>query len=181
MRLDHRGALPPGRRRPPLGRALGTDLSHLRDQSVGLAAAAPDIARLLPGTLTPAQAVKDLTGVAGRLVRSGPPDPAVREAARRLACPRARAEVLAPQLGLSERQMRRRCHAAAGYGPKTLQRVLRFRRFVRRLDEGAGDLARIAYDTGYADQAHLTRECGRLAGLPPAALARVRGGQPRLT
>ena len=71
--------------------------------------------------------------------------------------------------------MRRRCHAAAGYGPKTLQRVLRFRRFVRRLDEGAGDLTRIAYDTGYADQAHLTRECGRLAGLPPAALARVRG------
>ena len=32
------------------------------------------------------------------------------------------------------------------------------------------DLARLALDAGYADQAHLTRECTRLAGLPPAAL-----------
>jgi hypothetical protein len=28
----------------------------------------------------------------------------------------------------------------------------------------------MALDAGYADQAHLTRECTRLAGLPPAAL-----------
>ncbi len=34
----------------------------------------------------------------------------------------------------------------------------------------ATDLARLALEAGYADQAHLTRECTRLAGLPPAAL-----------
>ncbi len=39
---------------------------------------------------------------------------------------------------------------------------------------GAGDLAVIAAEAGYADQAHLTRECGQLAGLTPAALARQR-------
>jgi AraC-like DNA-binding protein len=47
--------------------------------------------------------------------------------------------------------------------------------FRRPPDAGDGDLARIAHDVGYADQAHLTRECGELAGLPPTALARARG------
>jgi AraC-like DNA-binding protein len=35
---------------------------------------------------------------------------------------------------------------------------------------GAADLARLALDAGYADQAHLTRECRRLAGLTPVQL-----------
>jgi len=38
----------------------------------------------------------------------------------------------------------------------------------------AEDLAAIAAEVGYADQAHLTRECRQLAGLTPAALARQR-------
>ena len=94
------------------------------------------------------------------------------EAARRLDRPETRVDTLAADLGLSERQLRRRCHAAAGYGPKTLQRVLRFRRF---LAVANGDLARAALDAGYADQAHLTRECTRLAGRPPAALLARQG------
>ena len=80
------------------------------------------------------------------------------------------------------RQLRRRCHAVVGYGPKTLQRVLRFRRFVSRIERGPAppartgtDLAALAAQAGYADQAHLTRECQALAGLTPAALARQRG------
>ncbi len=39
---------------------------------------------------------------------------------------------------------------------------------------GRLDLAAIAAEAGYADQAHLTRECGKLSGLTPAALARQR-------
>ena len=93
---------------------------------------------------------------------------------------------VAGEIGLSERQLRRRCQDAVGYGPKTLQRVLRFRRFVSRIDADphapgslpAGrderDLATLAAQAGYADQAHLSRECHRLAGLTPAALARER-------
>jgi AraC-like DNA-binding protein len=79
-------------------------------------------------------------------------------------------EALAADLGLSERQLRRRFHAAAGYGPKMLQRVLRFRRFLAAADR---DLARAALDAGYADQSHLTRECAQLAGRTPAALLRA--------
>jgi AraC-like DNA-binding protein len=55
-----------------------------------------------------------------------------------------------------------------------LYRVLRFRRALTRLAETgpAANLADLAIQAGYADQAHLTRETTRLAGRPPAALAR---------
>ena len=72
-------------------------------------------------------------------------------------------------LGIGDRQLRRRFADAVGYGPKTLERILRFQRFLTLAIHEA-DLARLALDAGYADQAHLTRECTRLAGLPPAQL-----------
>jgi AraC-like DNA-binding protein len=72
-------------------------------------------------------------------------------------------------LGIGDRQLLRRFRDAVGYGPKTLERILRFQRFLM-LAESGGDLARLALEAGYADQAHLTRECTRLAGLPPAQL-----------
>lgn len=66
-------------------------------------------------------------------------------------------------------------------GPTTLQRLLRFQRVVAAVhgplargevpaDDG---LARLAADAGYADQAHLTRESVRLAGLPIGAYLRL--------
>jgi AraC-like DNA-binding protein len=112
--------------------------------------------------------------VAAVLVGDGPPDPAMARVATRLSDPRARTEDVAAEIGLSLRQLRRRCHAAVGYGPKTLQRILRFQRFVSRIDRDRADLAALAAETGYADQAHLTRECVSLSGLTPAALARQR-------
>jgi AraC-like DNA-binding protein len=176
--------------RPPAGGpALGIPLSELRDLRVGLAELRPADARLLPATLDPATAAARVLDVTGALVADAQPDLAVTLAARLLDDPRARVEDVADDIGLSLRQLRRRCHAAVGYGPKTLQRVLRFRRFVSRIDAlshdpaGTGlagpglaalDLADLAAQAGYADQAHLTRECGSLSGLPPAALARQR-------
>jgi len=42
----------------------------------------------------------------------------------------------------------------------------------------AGDeLARVAYEAGYADQAHFTNDCRALAGVPPSiVLARTVAG-----
>jgi methylphosphotriester-DNA--protein-cysteine methyltransferase len=102
-------------------------------------------------------------------------------AARRVA--RQDVGALAREIYVSERQLRRRFHAAVGYGPKTLARVLRFRRFVEAIDRGHTDLAALAWEAGYADQAHLTREATRLAGLPPLSFIRARAaagstGQP---
>jgi AraC-like DNA-binding protein len=110
-------------------------------------------------------------------------DPLMQAAAARLGRPAARVGELSEDLGTSERQLRRRFHDAVGYGPKTLDRILRFQRFVARapaLAAGEGDLARMAAELGYADQAHLTRECSRLSGLTPRELvieaARAGGG-----
>jgi AraC-like DNA-binding protein len=107
-------------------------------------------------------------------LRESEPDPLVLAATRRLGFPGSRVDWLADALGISDRQLRRRFHASVGYGPKTLDRVLRFRRFVSPAPAVAAredDLARIAADLGYADQAHMTRDCLNLSGLPPARLA----------
>jgi AraC-like DNA-binding protein len=177
--------LPPGtvmigaRFRPGAGgAALGVPLSELLDQRVDAADLPVVPGRRLPGSLAPAEAMRRVAGIAAELVTERPPDRLALEAARQLGRPGERAELVAGRLGVSERQLRRRCQAAVGYGPRMLTRVLRFRRFLSRIDaaESAADLASIAADVGYADQAHLTRESTRLAGLPPAALARARRG-----
>jgi AraC-like DNA-binding protein len=90
--------------------------------------------------------------------------------ARRPAVP---IRLLAAHVALSERQLRRRVEAAVGYPPRTLARILRFQRFLRAARSappGRRDLAGLAAEVGYADQAHLTRESRQLGGLPPAAL-----------
>jgi AraC-like DNA-binding protein len=109
-------------------------------------------------------------------VEEGGPDPLMLAATRRLGFPGARVDRLADSLGISERQLRRRFRDAVGYGPKTLDRVLRFRRLVEQtgaVAAGESDLARVAADLGYADQAHMTRDCVRLSGLTPAQLAEL--------
>ncbi len=167
------------------GPALGMPLSALLDQRVDVTdlglGPGVDLARLLPATLAPAEALRLLVSGVGGLISERPVDRLAAEAARLLGRPRAQVDAVAAHLGVSERQLRRRCRAAVGYGPATLRRVLRFRRFVSQVDAGGGpagpagpDLARLASETGYADQAHLSRECARLAGLPPAALAAQR-------
>src|SRR5947209_8432688 len=175
--------LPPGavlvgaRFRPGAGGpALGLPLNTLLDQRVEVAALHPRLARRLDGPLSPTRALDGVLAVAAELVTARPPDRLVGRAADLLASPTTRVEALARELALSERQLRRRFETAVGYGPKTLQRVLRFRIFLARVDAGGSlpDLASAAADAGYADQAHLTRESTRLAGLPPAALVRSR-------
>jgi AraC-like DNA-binding protein len=170
---------------PAGGPALGVPLSEVRDQRVDLVGLLPAAAGRLSAALDPGRAAARVLDVGGTLVADALPDAAVAHVAGLLGDPRARAEDAAAEVGLSMRQLRRRCHAAVGYGPKTLQRVLRFRRFVARIDApagpdgpgGLGDLAALAAEAGYADQAHLTRECARLAGVTPAALARVRASR----
>jgi AraC-like DNA-binding protein len=82
-----------------------------------------------------------------------------------------RMDRLAAYMGMSERTLRRRCLGAFGYGLKTLNRVLRFQRF---LSLGAqsfnGSLAEVAARAGYADQAHMSREVRRMSGISPGQL-----------
>jgi AraC-like DNA-binding protein len=73
---------------------------------------------------------------------------------------------LREHLGVSERTLRRQCNELFGYGPKTLDRILRFQRFqaLARTEADEG-LAFLALRAGYADQAHLTREVQSLCGM----------------
>jgi AraC-like DNA-binding protein len=135
------------------GAALGLPASELRDLRVPLE-------EVCKG------GVADLLR---RLPKTAPPSPLVLEAIRRLGRPTSRVRSLSDALFVSERQLRRVFQEAVGYGPKTLDRVLRFQRFLS-LRRAGRDLAGAAAELGYADQAHLTRESVRLSGVSPAKL-----------
>lgn len=157
------------------GPALGMPLADLRDQRIDLAAVCPCLAAELRPDLTPAEAVHTVTQLAARLVTEHPPDQLVVYAGRLLAAGRTSVAGLAAAVCVSDRQLRRRFDEAVGYGPKVTERVLRFRRVLWQLSAATDELnlASLAIETGYADQAHLTRETTRLSGLPPGALART--------
>lgn len=157
------------------GPALGQPLAQLRDQRVDLAAVSPALAEALRPDLTPAEAVHAVTQLAARMVTERPPDQLVVQAGRLLAVGRTGITDLAAAVCVSDRQLRRRFDEAVGYGPKVAERVLRFRRVLKDLTSSDDeiDLARLAVEAGYSDQAHLTRETTRLSGLPPRALART--------
>jgi AraC-like DNA-binding protein len=156
------------------GPALGLPLSALRDRRVDVAECLPALARRLPADLPAATALELVQELSGQLVSAGPPDPLVLAGTRLLAREARSVAQLSAELAVSERQLLRRFDAAVGYGPKTLHRVLRFRQVLDCLPVAArdADLAGLAIRAGYADQAHLTRDVTRLAGLPPGALAR---------
>jgi AraC-like DNA-binding protein len=165
------------------GPAIGLPLCDLRDQRIDLADCLPALARQLPADLPPAAALSVVTRLSAQLVAAGPPDPLVLEGTRLLARGDMSVASMSSELAVSERQLRRRFDAAVGYGPKMLHRVLRFRRVLADLPAAAsqGDLAGLAIQSGFADQAHLTREMTSLAGLSPAALAKtLRPSQPVL-
>ena len=162
------------------GAVLGIPASEVLDEHPALEDVvdrrARGVAERLAETDDEVEAFQLLEGLISAQLQEGGPDPLVLAATRRLGFPGSRVDSLADALGISDRQLRRRFHAAVGYGPKTLDRVLRFRRFVSRAPAVAAredDLARIAADLGYADQAHMTRDCVRLSGLPPTRLVEL--------
>jgi len=156
---------------------LGVPASTLLDRRVDAADLLGGRADRLAATLHGAESLRAAAHaleleLVGWLPDAAPPDRLVEAAVAALAAGAARpVSALADRLGVSERQLHRRCTAAVGYGPKTLHRVLRFRRFLALAGRSPGfGLARLAVEAGYADQAHLTRETQRLAGAPPTAL-----------
>lgn len=63
--------------------------------------------------------------------------------------------------------------AQIGVTPKRAARVLRYERAARLLARGDLPVVQVAAMCGYADQAHLTREFTRFAGLTPAVVRRA--------
>jgi AraC-like DNA-binding protein len=79
---------------------------------------------------------------------------------------------LATETGWSSRHLASRFRAEIGLTPKAAARVIRFDRakqtLIRHVHDDGYQLADLAADTGYFDQAHLAREFRALAGVPPS-------------
>lgn len=150
--------------------ALGVPANELRDQRVALADLWParEVARLEAALGRAADPGAALAALAAQRLQLRPPDKAMRAAAAaaRRGTPVGR---IAAELGLSARQLHRRCETSFGYGLKMLARIGRFERALA-LARGGLPLARVAADAGYADQPHLARDVRALAGVPATAL-----------
>ncbi|HWL95731.1 MAG TPA: helix-turn-helix domain-containing protein [Nocardioidaceae bacterium] len=159
-------------------------LDDLVDQRVSLEAVWGSTARRLSDVATVAPSPEAaLACLQSELVEvlptPGGADPLVQEAVRRL-MPWHPVEVgtLAEHLAISSTQLRRRCLHRVGISPKALQRTLRFQGFLALAQAGtttthrrsADGLAALAFGVGYADHAHLSRECVRVTGLTPREL-----------
>lgn len=83
---------------------------------------------------------------------------------------------LAAQRHLSPRQLERRFRASVGVPPKALARLARFQQARDRLYHSPdADLAALAAECGYADQAHLTRDFKSFSRQTPGQFARAAG------
>jgi AraC-like DNA-binding protein len=159
-------------------------LDDLVDQRLSLAelwgSSVDRLVEAMAGSGTPERALEFLQAHLLREFRSAARvDPLVGEAVRALMpWHPVNIDTLATHLALSASQLRRRCLHAVGVSPKVLQRTLRFQGFLALAQagamatgqRGADGTAGLAVDAGYADQAHLSRECLRLTGLTPRQL-----------
>lgn len=94
----------------------------------------------------------------------------------------ASVDLLASRQGWPARDLRRAFQRHVGFSPKALQRVFRFRRVLNSLaatSANAMTAAQLAADIGYADQAHMIRDCRAICGSTPGQLSRrLRTGAP---
>jgi AraC-like DNA-binding protein len=159
---------------------LGVPAQALLNQSVPLDAmsASPLRDRLSriadePDLATKCSAL--VTGLFKSLPNHSPIDPAVSAAICWLAREgKSHMQPLSDWIGLSSRQLQRRFSSAVGYGPKTFHSILRFQRVLNLAsgEQNGKTLADLAFQAGYADQAHMTREVRRFSGTQPKRVLR---------
>ncbi len=146
---------------------LGVPAHELRDRRVELADLWPaaQVRRLTEQVDDAPDRLAALEAIAlDRAVEADPADPVLRRVVHALGSGRSVAAT-AVATGLNARVLHRRSLAAFGYGPKTLARILRLQRAMEVARSGT-PFADTAALTGFADQAHLSREVRELAGMP---------------
>ncbi|WP_456787782.1 helix-turn-helix domain-containing protein [Cellulomonas sp. P5_C5] len=154
----------------------------LADTTTPLTAGVDDGLRTLLAGIAVARTPEDRARVADRLIaerlRAHPPPPSHLLANRVLDELRARAHrrtgtPLAEHLAVSERTIQRALSATIGIGPKQAARRIRLQEAARAVAvHGDEDLAAIAVQLGYADQAHLTSDFRASTGTTPGAYRR---------
>ncbi len=169
--------------RPEAGAAwLGVPAADIRNQNV------PAVQLLGTGVLTLATAVAPLDDadqvrdlldawIASRPFDRAHIDTVVRLAVAAIVATDGRRAIadIARDVEVSPRALQRRFSAAVGLPPKAFAVLRRARSALKRLvteRAGAdiGSLSDVAHSSGYADQAHFTREVARLTQFAPTAL-----------
>lgn len=147
---------------------LGAPASEFTDRRVDLADVWP-AARLAPWIAGLRNSDRPGATMAG-LAATRLPDPSPRWIlpTLRLLAGGTPVATAADAAGVTPRQLGRWSLDRFGYGPKTMQRILRMRRAVALLGAGA-ELSDTAYRAGYADYSHLFREVRALTGRAPAS------------
>ena len=77
---------------------------------------------------------------------------------------------LCEALGSGERTLERRFREGTGTTPKRMTRLVRFLTACRSLRTTRFNLAHLAHDAGFHDQAHFIKECRAFSGLTPGQL-----------
>ncbi len=77
---------------------------------------------------------------------------------------------LAAEACLGKKQFERTFRAYVGMNPKEYARIVRFHKSLAMMERGCRDFAGIAFQAGYADQAHFIREVRAFSGLTPRRL-----------
>lgn len=152
-------------------RVLGVPGHVVRDQRLALSALWPRaLVRQLSDQLRDAAAPGRIleAAAAQAMRRSAAPDPLGVYLLGRVRRGDKVADI-ASDAGLTSRQVHRRSLDAFGYGPKVLARIVRMNRGLE-LARGGLQLADVALQAGYADQAHMAREVKALAGVPMTCL-----------
>jgi AraC-like DNA-binding protein len=154
-------------------RLFGIAMHELANEAVELALLVPE-ARELEGRLREARGWAERFDLVDafllrRLAESRPADPAIAWSWHHLYETKGSTAIrdLASELGWSHRKLIVRFRDEIGLAPKAVARVMRFDRAKTALRDPARALAEVAFDCGYADQAHLTHEFRELAGLTP--------------
>ncbi|MGR3713915.1 MAG: helix-turn-helix domain-containing protein [Shimia sp.] len=160
------------RMRPERGVALwGGEIGAAKDQvrrgaaAVALVPAlgalsedAPDEARLRVGLLAVADALtcQDVDARVARAVQL-----------IHLSGGRVSVKGLAARVGVTARHLGRLFQGSVGLGVKTYIGLVRFHRALRLAVRGGVALSEVAFEAGFADQAHLSRDVQRFGGVSP--------------
>jgi AraC-like DNA-binding protein len=159
---------------------FGVPANALTDQLVTLddlwGASSGDItADLVAARSVPAMLDRLSRAIAARATFESASAHLARRAARMFEVTETRVQLVAQQLGVTARHLRRAFVESVGVGPKEFARGVRLQRAIRA-SARSSDWSAIARDTGYYDQAHLIGEFRDLVGLTPSAYVARRAG-----
>ncbi|MGH7442200.1 MAG: helix-turn-helix domain-containing protein [bacterium] len=150
-------------------------VKELEQRVIPLNSIWPEVARVLASAGTRNSPPQELIGtmetaLAALLSNARKPDPMIRKAVRLMAEHQGDLEIsaLATELGVSRQTVKHKFDQHIGVSPKLFAKLRRFQTVLGRLSNGnKTNWTDLAKETGYYDQAHLTREFNHFTGFSP--------------